>query len=173
MEWKRIKSALIILFIFINLFLIYELCKKENLVFVNSEQYEYIVDILNSRNITLKQNIKDIKNKYKMQRIYIESEQAIQEDYIISLEAAKNSKTIGKSKIVLNSVEILTKFIKDTKFTDITIKNMELSYFYDSSQISGEVLIAEAEPVWIIDVDGGARYIYNAYTGDVVKKIDI
>lgn len=171
MEWKRIKSALIILFIFINLFLVYKLCQKENLLFFNSEQYEYLGEILNNRNIILAQDIKNIETKRKMQRIYIESDKAIREDYIISINQAKELKTIGKSKKVLNTVEILTEFIKDTKLIDNTIKNIELGYFYDSSQISEEVLIAEAEPVWIIDVENSNRYIYNAYTGEILKII--
>ena len=171
MEWKRIKSALIILFIFLNLFLIYKLCEKDNLLFFNSEQYTYIEKILGNRNIKLSQDIKSIETKRKMKRVYIESDKAIEEDYIISLSAANELRTIGKSKKVLNTVDILAKFIKDTKLIDSTIKNIELGYFYDSSQISGEVLIAEAEPVWIIDVEDSNRYIYNAYTGEILKII--
>ena len=171
MEWKRIKSALIVLFIFINLFLLYKLCEKDNLLFFNSEQYTYIQEILDNRNIKLTQDIKSIETKYKMKRVYIESDKAIEEDYIISLSEANELKTIGKSKKVLNIVDIVAKFIKDTKLTDNTIKNIELGYFYNSSQISEEVLIAEVEPVWIIDIENSNRYIYSAYTGEILKII--
>lgn len=173
MEWKRIKTVLILLFVILNSFLIFQLYKKNVNENFNSKTFESLKTIIETKNIKLVQDIKDLPKTSRMKRMLIESEKGFTEDFIILIDGSHKPEGIltGKKKDIISFVTLLTNFIRDEIPENITIENICLGYFYDSSQISEGVLSGEAEPVWIIDVSEKGRYIYNAYTGLQIKRV--
>jgi regulatory protein YycI of two-component signal transduction system YycFG len=172
LEWKRVKTMLIILFLALNLFLIYNLYDENMKETFNQETFNSLSNIMISRNIKLLPDIKKISTAKKMKRMLIESEKGFMEDFVKIVEPSGEieGNFIGRSKEIISPVTLLTNFIRDTKYQDITISSINLGYFYDSNQIEEGVLSGEASPVWIIDISNGERYIYSAYTGALLNK---
>lgn len=172
MEWKRVKTMLIILFTILNLFLIYNWYNKNIKETFSQETVNSLNSIMMSRNIKLLPDIKKISITKKMKRMLIESEEGFVEDFvkIVAPSGEIEGTFIGRSKKIVSPVTLLTNFIRDTKYQDITINSINIGYFYDSNQIEEGVLSGEASPVWIIDISDGERYIYSAYTGTLLNK---
>jgi regulatory protein YycH of two-component signal transduction system YycFG len=85
-------------------------------------------------------------------------------------ELEKDVEFIGKKREIIDLSTLMATFIRDTKAQNIKIADIYLCYFYNSDKIGESVKYAEAEPSWVIEVDG-EKYIYSAYTGNYSKTI--
>lgn len=169
MEWKRVKSALIILFLIVDVFLAYKVYQKNNVT--NSDTLDALNSILGSRNIEVAVNIREIELESKMPKLLITSEEGINSDVMIKLnEIEKNAEYIGNKRKIIDLPTQMVTFIRDNKAQDLTIRDIYLCYFYNSNQIGENVKYAEAEPAWVIEV-GNEKYVYSAYTGNYSKTI--
>lgn len=169
MEWKRVKSALILLFLIVDVFLAYQVYAKN--IVTNSDTLDALTSILTSRNIEILIDVSDIKYENKMPKLLITSDEGINSDMMIKLnEVEKDSEYIGNKRKIIDLVTLMATFIRDTKAENIKINNIYLCYFYNSTQVGENVKYAEAEPSWVIEV-GNETYIYSAYTGNYSKKI--
>lgn len=168
MEWKRVKTTLIIIFLFVDIFLAYQIYTKN--ISTNSDTFDALNSILETRNINVLVDLKTINNVSKKSKLLITSEEGISEDILIRVdELSKESEYIGNNKNVIDLTKLMATFIRDTKAENIEIENIYLCYFYDSSQVGENVKYAEAEPSWVIEVEN-EKYIYNGYTGNFLKK---
>lgn len=169
MEWKRVKSALILLFLIVDVFLAYKVYEKN--VVSNPDTLEAITSILSSRNIQIEVNAKDIEIQSKMAKLLITSDKGIDNDIMIKLdEITKESDYIGNKRKIVDLSTLMATFIRDTKAENMKINDIYLCYFYNSEQVGENVRYAEAEPSWVVEVDG-ERYVYSAYTGNYSKKL--
>ena len=169
MEWKRVKSALIILFLIVDVFLAYKVYQKN--IVTNSDALDALNSVLISRNIELGVEIKDIEVKSKMPKLLVTSEDGISNDVMVKLnEITKDAEYIGDQRKTIDLATLLATFIRDTKAQNLKINDIYMCYFYNSNQIGENVKYAEAEPSWVVEV-GNEMYIYSAYTGNYSKKI--
>ena len=169
MEWKRVKSALILLFLIVDVFLAYQVYTKNRST--NADTLDALNSILISRNIQIAMDIDDIKLETKMPKLLITSEEGINNDVMVKLEQIeKNAEYIGNKRKVVDLVTLMATFIRDTKAENIKIDDIYLCYFYNSTQVGENVKYAEAEPAWIIEV-ASEKYVYSAYTGNFSKKL--
>ena len=153
MEWKWIKSFLIFVFIVLNCFLGYKVYQRNQAVTVNTESIESIQSILKARKISISNN------------------ENIEPKFIFLNEVASDKDIyIGRNRKILSFPIILTNFIRDMKFENITIKEIVLGYYPEMSQIDKTVLSGEAIPAWRIVLEDGTEYIYNAYLGEQMNK---
>ena len=83
MELKRVKSALILLFLIVDIFLAYQVYTKN--ISTNSDTLDALNSILVSRNITFAFPVKDISKPIGMTKLLITSEEGISEDILIKL----------------------------------------------------------------------------------------
>ena len=170
MEWKRVKSALILLFLIVDVFLAYQVYTK-NMV-TNSDTLEALNSILVSRNINMYKDINDIKVESKMPKLLIANNEEIVSDVMVKLnEVEKDAEYIGSKRKIIDLATLMAIFIRDTKAQNITVKDIYLCYFYNSTQVEEKVKYAEAEPSWVIETGNGEKYIYSAYTGNFSKTI--
>lgn len=169
MEWKRVKSALIILFLIVDVFLAYKVYQKNTVT--NSDTLDALNSILTSRNVEIAVNIKDIEIQSKMAKLLITSDTGINSDIMVKLDdITKEAEYIGSKRKTVDLSTLMATFIRDTKAENIKINDIYLCYFYNSTQVGENVKYAEAEPSWVIEV-GAQKYIYSAYTGNFNKKI--
>lgn len=169
MEWKRIKSMLIVLFLIVDIFLIYQLYKENNVV--SADAINAIISMLEARNIEIKIDEEDIIYHSKLPKVLITSEEGISEDIKIRLkDVSKEVEYIGNKREIIDLVTLLATFIRDNKAENLVIDDIYLCYYYNSMQVGENVKYAEAEPSWIIEV-GDTEYIYSAYTGNFSKKL--
>ena len=77
MEWKRVKSALILLFLVVDVFLAYQVYTKN--VETNSDTLDALNSVLISRNVEMKMDLNDIKYASKMGKL-------LQKNHRISLQ---------------------------------------------------------------------------------------
>ena len=82
MEWKRVKSALIILFLIVDVFLAYKVYQKNTVT--NSDTLDALNSILTSRNVEIEVNIKDIEIQSKMAKLLITSDTGINSDIMVT-----------------------------------------------------------------------------------------
>jgi len=169
MEWKRVKSALIILFLIVDVFLAYKVYQKN--IVTNSDTLDALNSILTSRSIEIEVNVKDIQIQSKMSKLLITSDEGINSDIMIKLEdITKEAEYIGNKRKIVDLSTLMATFIRDTKAENIKIDDIYLCYFYNSTQVGENVKYAEAEPAWIIEV-ASEKYVYSAYTGNFSKKL--
>lgn len=169
MEWKRVKSALILLFLIVDVFLAYQIYTKNKVT--DSDTLDALNSILTSRNIEIAVEVDDIEIKSKMPKLLITSEEGINSDIMVKLnEITKEAEYIGNKRKTIDLVTLMATFIRDTKAESIKIKDIYLCYFYNSTQVGENVKYAEAEPSWVVEV-GNEKYIYSAYTGNFSKKL--
>ena len=167
MEWKRVKSALIILFLIVDVFLAYKVYQKNTVT--NSDTLDALNSILTSRNVEIGVNIKDIEIQSKMAKLLITSDTGINSDIMIKLDdITKEAEYIGNKRKIVDLSTLMATFIRDTKAENIKINDIYLCYFYNSTQVGENVKYAEAEPSWVIEV-GNKKYVYSAYTGNYSK----
>lgn len=167
MDWKKVKLMLIVLFLFINIFLLHMLYNKNIKSYVDT--IDAIKTVFNANNVTVIPNISNIEKNKRMSKILITGNDEITEDLLITIEEAEKYKHIGRKKSVEDITVILSNFIRDTAPSDLIIKNISLAYFFNSNQIGEEIVSGEAEPCWIIETND-AEYIYNAYSGELIVK---
>lgn len=169
MEWKRVKSALIVLFLIVDMFLAYKVYQKN--IVTASDTLDALNSILNSRNIEIGVDVKDIEIQSKMSKLLITSEEGVNNDIMIKLsETKKDSEYIGNKRKIVDLSTLVATFIRDTKAENIKINDIYLCYFYNSEQVGENVKYAEAEPSWVIEING-EKYVYSAYTGNYSKTI--
>ena len=169
MEWKRVKSALILLFLIVDVFLAYQVYTKN--VETNSDTLDALNSVLMSRNIEMKVELNAIKYASKMEKLLITSEEGISKDILVKLsEVEKDAEYIGNERKIVDLATLMATFIRDTKAENIKIDDIYLCYFYNSTQVGENVKYAEAEPSWVIET-GSEKYIYSAYTGNYSKTI--
>ena len=107
-----------------------------------------------------------------MRKISISNSENIEPKFIFISEIVNDKEIyIGRNRSVLSFPIILTNFIRDMKFENITIKEIVLGYYPEMSQIDKTVLSGEAIPAWRIVLDDGTEYIYNAYLGEQMNKM--
>lgn len=169
MEWKRVKSALIILFLIVDVFLAYKVYQKNTVT--NSDTLDALNSILTSRSIEVTVDVKDIEIQSKMAKLLITSDTGINNDIIVKLDdITKEAEYIGNKRKIVDLTTLMATFIRDTKAENTKINDIYLCYFYNSTQVGENVKYAEAEPSWVIEV-GNERYIYSAYTGNFGKML--
>jgi len=169
MEWKRVKSALILLFLIVDVFLAYQIYTKNKVT--DSDTLDALNSILTSRNIEIAVEVDDIEIKSKMPKLLITSKEGINNDVMVKLnEITKESEYIGNKRKTIDLITLMATFIRDTKAENIKIKDIYLCYFYNSTQVGENVKYAEAEPSWVVEV-GNEKYVYSAYTGNFSKII--
>ena len=168
MEWRRVKSALILLFLLVDVFLAYQVYTKN--ISTNSDALEALNSILISRNITFDFNVKNINAQSKMAKLLITSEEGINQDVMVKIdELQKGAEYIGRERKIIDLSTLMATFIRDTKAQNIEISDIYLCYFYNSDKIGESVKYAEAEPSWVIEV-GEQKYVYSAYNGIYSKN---
>ena len=171
MEWKWIKSFLIFVFIVLNCFLGYKVYQRNQAVTVNTESIESIQSILKARNINCDFDLSKVEVRGYMRKISISNNENIEPKFIFLNEVASDKDIyIGRNRKILSFPIILTNFIRDMKFENITIKEIVLGYYPEMSQIDKTVLSGEAIPAWRIVLEDGTEYIYNAYLGEQMNK---
>lgn len=169
MEWKRVKSALILLFLIVDIFLAYQVYSKN--ITTNSDTIDALNSILVSRNITFNADMKNVGKQPNMAKLLIAGDEVISEDVLVKVEElSKDTEYIGKKREIIDLSTLMATYIRDTKAENIEIKDIYLCYFYNSDQIGENVKYAEAEPSWVIEVEGKS-YVYSAYTGNFSKVI--
>lgn len=167
MEWKWVKTLLIILFLILNCFLGYKVYQRNMVSVVNSEAIQSIRSIMASKNITCGFELSDIEVKKYMKKINISNEKNIEEKFIsISEIAGNNVEYTGRSKEIIGLPAIIAGFIRETQLSDIKIQKISLGYYPEISLIDNNVISGEATPAWSIILDTGEEFIYNAYLGD-------
>ena len=167
MEWRWVKSFLIIVFIILNSFLGYQVYQRNQLGVVNSESIISIKNILNSRNINCTFDFNDIAVKGYMKKISISNNKNIEPEFInINELLVEEDIYIGRNRKILSLPIVITNFLRDTKLTDVVIKDIILGYYPEMSQIDKTVLSGEAIPAWRIVLEDEREYIYNAYLGE-------
>ena len=172
MEWKWVKSLLIILFLVLNCFLGYQVYQRNSIAVINVETEEALRSILNSKNITCNFKMSDIQIKRYMQKIKISNEETIEEKFIsISSIDNKNTEYTGRNREIVSISSMLVSFIRETKVSDVNIEKIDLGYYPEISQFDKNILSGEATPAWFIELSDGSQYVYNAYVGDrIINK---
>ena len=172
MEWKWVKSFLILVFIILNCFLGYKVYQRNQAVTITAESIESIRSILEARNIKCDFDLAKVETRGYMRKISISNSENIEPKFIFISEIVNDKEIyIGRNRSVLSFPIILTNFIRDMKFENITIKEIVLGYYPEMSQIDKTVLSGEAIPAWRIVLDDGTEYIYNAYLGEQMNKM--
>jgi len=167
MEWKWVKSLLILLFLILNCFLGYQVYQRNTISRINSEALESLKVILSSQNITCNLELADVEVKKYMRKINIRNEKNIEEKFIpISSIAGQEIEYTGRNREIISIPSIIVGFIRETKIKDIGINNITLGYYPEISQIDKNILSGKATPAWLITLDNGEEYIYNAYVGN-------
>lgn len=170
MEWKRVKTMLIVIFLFVDIFLIYQIYIKNRAT--SADTLDALNSILISRNIEITKDVNDIEVHSKMPKLLIRSDKGIDKDIMLRLDQiAKDAEYTGSSKKIADLSTLVATFIRDNKAKDIIISDIYLCYFYNSNQIGENVTYAEAEPTWVIELSNGEKFLYNAYTTSYEKKV--
>ena len=171
MEWKWVKTLLICFFLILNIFLGYQVYQRNAISVVNSKTVESVHSILTSRNIECKFSLNDIETKKYMKKIKISNEENIEEKFLpINTLSGDEVSYSGRNREIITIPSILISFLRETKLKDVNIENIVLGYYPEISQIDKEILSGEATPAWLIRLESGEEYIYNAYTGNRITK---
>lgn len=170
MEWKWIKSLLIIFFLILNLFLGYQVYQRNNIYLVNSETLESVNSILSSRKISCSFSLSEVEVKKYMRRLNISNEENIKAEFIKNSDIdASYTDYTGRNREIIPLQSIVASFIRETKIENVVIENISLGYYPEINQIDKNILSGEAIPAWLIKLDSGEEYIYNAYVGDKIN----
>jgi len=173
-EWKWVKSLLIVLFLILNCFLGYQVYKRNTVSVINTETIESLNVILDSKNIKCNFELADIEVKKYMKKINLSNDKKIEEKFIpLSSLSNQEIEYTGRNREILSVPLIIVNFIRETQFKDITLDNIMLGYYPDISQIDKNVLLGEATPAWRIILDTGEEFIYNAYLGTKIAQAEV
>jgi len=169
MEWKWVKSLLIFLFLVLNCFLGYLVYQRNAVSTINTEAVDSLEIILESKNIKCNFDLANVEMKRYMRKINISSEKNIEEKFIpISSIDGTEVEYSGRNREIISLPLLIVDFIRDTKISGVNINEIILGYYPEINQIDKNVLIGEATPAWLISLDTGEEYIYNAYIGDKI-----
>lgn len=166
MDWKKVKLMLIVLFLFINVFLLYMLYTKNIKSYV--ETISAIETVCELQNITLDVDISTIGRNKRMSKLFITNNEELSDNLLITLEEAETYEYIGRKKEIIDVTVLLANFIREVTPKDITINNISLGYYFNKNQIAEAVMSGEAEPCWIIETEI-TTYVYNAYNGKLIR----
>jgi len=167
MEWRWVKSLLIVAFIILNSFLGYQVYQRNVVSLANSDTIDSVNLILSGRNIKCDFDLTQTEVKKYMRRLNISNEENIEEKFINLFELNKSYKDYtGRNREIISLEAIIATFIRETKLENITIKSISLGYYPEISQIDKNILSGEAIPAWRIILDTNEEFIYNAYLGD-------
>lgn len=166
MEWKWIKTLLIFFFIGLNCFLGIQVYQRNVISLVNSETIDSVNTILDNRNIKCKFNLEEVQVKKYMRKISISNDKNIEESFITLNSIEEKPDYVGRNREIISLQAIIPTFIRESKIQDVNIENITLGYYPEMSQIDKSVLLGEATPAWLIELENGDRYIYNAYIGE-------
>lgn len=170
MEWKWVKNLLIVLFLILNCFLGYQVYEKNTVSIINSDSLASLDSILATRNISCDFEISDIEMKKYMRKINISNEKNIEAKFIpASSLAGQKVKYSGRNREIISIPSIIISFIRETKVSDTVIENVVLGYYPEINEIDKHILSGEATPAWLICLENGEEYIYNAYLGNMIK----
>ncbi|MBP3284267.1 MAG: hypothetical protein J6M02_02065 [Clostridia bacterium] len=167
MEWKWIKTLLIVIFLCIDVVLGIMVYRDNKEHMLKPEVVEAVKEILEKRHISLSCDLEKVTTKRYMRKISISNEKEIVEKFIpLSEEKEWNYK--GRRREIVSLTSVISLFLRDTDLKDTTITSIELGYYPEMAQINESVLVGEAIPVWRI-VTGENTYLYNAYVGSRVE----
>ena len=82
MEWKWVKSFLILVFIILNCFLGYKVYQRNQAVTINAESIESIRSILEARNIKCDFDLAKVETRGYMRKISISNSENIEPKFI-------------------------------------------------------------------------------------------
>ena len=187
MEWKKVKSILILIFIGINIFLGYMVYEKNNLS-QEMKSLSTVKDILSNRGVTLNTEIANYP--VQLRRIAVSNDEKINLDDLLivypanspqgkalksmkenALKSTENKLSVegytGNKKEVIAADKIIMNLIRDTKIENNQINKFELVYKVINN-IVAEVVSAEMEPIWHIVLADGTEYNFNAYSGVMI-----
>ena len=168
MEWKWVKSLLIVLFLILNCFLGYQVYQRNSMAVINPEAIESLEAILSSKNITCNFKLSDIEIKKYMKMINISNEKNIEEKFVPISQVEPDVEYSGRNREIMSLPSIIVNFIRETKVSDVNIENISLGYYPEINQIDKNVLSGEATPAWCISLENGDEYVYNAYLGNMI-----
>lgn len=171
MEWKWVKNLLIILFLILDCFLVYQVYQRNTASVINPESVQALESILSAQNITYDLKFSEIETKKYMRKINISNEENIEEKFIpISSIEKQDVEYKGRNREIISLTSVIASFIRETKMIDAHIENIALGYYPEISQIDKNILFGEATPAWLIKLSNGQEYIYNAYRGDLIAQ---
>jgi len=166
MEWKKVKLMLIVLFLCINVFLIYMLYNKNIKSYVDT--LTAIEDVFSSNNVMLIPDLNTLEQRNKMDKLHIANVTELKGDLLITMEEAINYEHIGRKKEIVKVTVVLANFIRDFAPHDLVIKNISLGYFFNSNQLNESIVSGEAEPCWFIETNNKI-HVYSAYSGELLR----
>ena len=167
MEWKWIKTLLIIIFLCIDVFLGVKVYQNNRDYLLNPEVAQATKDILKNRNISISFELENVVTKRNMRKVVLAGKSEIVEKFI-PISADWYWKYKGRRREILPLTSIISLFIRDTDLRDTDLTSIELGYYSELDQIDESILEGEAIPVWRI-VAGENTYLYNAYVGSRVE----
>ena len=167
MEWKWIKTLLIIIFLCIDIFLGIMVYRDNRNYMLNSDVLAATQDILRNRNIALDIQLENIQTKRYMRKISLSGESEMVEKFI-PLSEEGNRKYRGRRREIVSLTSVISYFLRDFDLTDVKIRNIELGYYPEMAQIDENVLQGEAVPAWRIVLED-KEYLYNAYVGSLIQ----
>lgn len=170
MEWKWVKSLLIILFLILNCFLGYQVYLRNSMSVINTDSLYALETVLNSKNIKCDLKLSNIEVKKYMKKININNEETIEEKFVPISEVAKDVEYSGRNREITGLPTIIVNFIRENNVSDVVIDNICLGYYPEINQIDTNVLYGEATPAWCISLSNGDEYIYNAYLGNMISS---
>ena len=128
--------------------------------------------ILETNNIKCDFEWTNIEAKKYMRKIKISNDKNIEEKFLpIASLPEKEVNYTGRNRKIILPTTVIINFLRDSKLKDITIKSITLGYYPEINQIDKTVLSGEATPAWQVLLDDGMEYIYNAYLGDLIRKV--
>jgi len=170
LEWKWVKTLLIVLFLILNCFLGWQVYLRNSTSVINPEAISSLESILDSKNITCNFKLNSIEVKKYMKKIKISNEKTIEEKFIPISYVDQDVEYSGRNREIMPLPTILVNFIRDTKLTDVNLVNISLGYYPEINQIDTNILSGEATPAWLICLANGEEYVYNAYLGNLIKS---
>jgi len=171
LEWKWVKSLLIILFLILDCFLGYQVYQRNTISVVNAETMASLNTILETNNIKCDFEWSGIETKKYMRKIKISNDKNIEEKFLPTMALVeKEINCTGRNRKIIPLPSIIINFLRDSKLKDITIKSITLGYYPEINQIDKTVLSGEATPAWRIVLDDEREYVYNAYLGDLINN---
>ena len=172
LEWKWVKSLLIFLFLILDCFLGYQVYQRNTISVVNTETMASLNTILGTNNIKCDFEWTSIETKRYMRKIKISNDKNIEEKFLPSSSLSeKDINYSGRNRKIIPPTTVIINFLRDSKLKDITIESITLGYYPEINQIDKTVLSGEATPAWQILLDYKREYIYNAYLGDLIRKV--
>jgi len=167
MEWKWIKTLLIVIFLCIDIFLGVKVYRENQAYVLNPEVVEAVKSVLTQRNISMSFELENVLTRRYMRKISISGGREVVEKFI-PITAEREWEYRGRRREIVSLTSVISLLLRDTDLRDVNISKIELGYYPEINQIDENVLSGEAIPVWRIIV-GEDVYLYNAYVGSKIE----